>query len=298
MRRFLVIGAVALDRPIRLEGALRGGARLRARSLLNALEGRLGGGGANAGCALLAAGHAVLVATLLADDPDGRQTRALAQAAGLDLALASTRPGTSSQTLVLLEPTGERTIISLDGSTPDARARLVPVSDHLDIRPDGVFVRSAYEGSAEWALTSTGPVILHWPAPAYDGAVDVVVASAEDLPDSVAATPFARAAARFGPRLSWVVITHGAAGAVAYGRDGVRFAAKPPPVDARDATGAGDVFAAGLLDALAGGAPMDKALEHACIWGAAAAALDSSAPVEAPTGTFNAWSGQTLAQLS
>src|ERR1700749_4967553 len=121
MPTLLVIGALALDRPIRLDGPLRAGGRLRARSLDGALEGRLGGGGANAGCALLAAGHAVLVGSVLADDRDGRQARALAQAAGLDLQLVRSRPGASTQTLVLIEPNGERTIIGLDGAMPDAR---------------------------------------------------------------------------------------------------------------------------------------------------------------------------------
>ncbi len=116
MPTLLIIGALALDRPIRLDGPLRAGGRLRARSLDGALAGRLGGGAANAGCALLAAGHAVRVASVLADDADGARTRALAQAAGLDLTLVRSRSGATPQTLVLIEPTGERTIIGLDGS--------------------------------------------------------------------------------------------------------------------------------------------------------------------------------------
>ncbi|MGZ3315001.1 MAG: PfkB family carbohydrate kinase [Caulobacteraceae bacterium] len=93
-------------------------------------------------------------------------------------------------------------------------------------------------------------------------------------------------------------VGHGAAGAVAHGRDGVRIAAKAPPAVTLDATGAGDVFAAGLLDALTGGAAMDQALAHACAWGAAAAGLDSSAPVGAPAGTFRDWSGEAAAKLA
>jgi sugar/nucleoside kinase (ribokinase family) len=124
----------------------------------------------------------------------------------------------------------------------------------------------------------------------------VVVASADDLPEGVAGDPFAAVAAHLGDRLSWVVVTHGTAGAIAHGQDGSRIAAQTPSVVARDATGAGDVFAAGLLDALAAGAPMDQALAHACAWGAAAAVLDSSAPVGAPPGTFTSWSGEPLAQ--
>jgi sugar/nucleoside kinase (ribokinase family) len=286
----LVIGALALDRPIRLDGPLCAGGRLRAQSLGGALEGRLGGGAANAGCALVAAGHTVQVAAVLADDADGRRAHALAQAGGLDLALVRFRPGKSARTLVLVEPSGERTIIGLDSAAPAARPALDPPSGERPA-PEGVFIRAGFAGAADWARASTGPVILHWPAPGYDGEADVVVASADDLPDGLAHDPFAAAAARLGARLGWVVVTHGAGGAVAHGRDGARIAAKVPPVVARDATGAGDVFAAGLLDALVAGAPMDQALFHACAWGAAAAGLDGSAPVGVTPGTFTAWSG-------
>jgi len=149
-----------------------------------------------------------------------------------------------------------------------------------------------------WARRSTGSVILHWPSPGYDGEADVVVASADDLPHGLSDAPFAAASEQFGARLGWVVVTHGADGAVAHGRDGARIAAKAPPAVTVDATGAGDVFAAGLLDALTGGAAMDQALAHACAWGAAAAGLDCSAPVEAPAGTFAAWSGEALAKFA
>ena len=58
------------------------------------------------------------------------------------------------------------------------------------------------------------------------------------------------------------------------------------------------MFAAGLLDALAAGADIEEALPHACAWGAAAAGLDCSAPVDAPAGTFRAWSGEAFAKLA
>jgi sugar/nucleoside kinase (ribokinase family) len=294
MPTLLVIGVLALDRPIRLDELLRSGARLRARSLGGALEGRLGGGAANAGCALRAAGHEVLAASFLPDDADGRRTRALAEAARLDLRLTRSRPGKSTRTIVLVEPTGERTIINLDGIAPDLRLTLDSPSDHPDVKPDGLFIRASYGGAADWARRTAGPVLLHWPAPAYEGEADVVVASADDLPDEVAEAPFAAAAARLGRRLNWVVVTQGAAGATAFSA-GERIAVQAPPAVARDTTGAGDVFAAGLLDALVAGADMGGALSHACAWGAAAASLDSSAPVEAAPGAFRSWSGQAFA---
>ena len=51
MADFLVIGALALDRPIWLSGPLEPGARLLGRTLDGALAPRLGGGAANAATA-------------------------------------------------------------------------------------------------------------------------------------------------------------------------------------------------------------------------------------------------------
>ena len=291
MATLLVIGALALDRPIRLDGPVRSGGRLRGRSLNGALDGRLGGGAANAGCALLAARHTVLTASVLADDADGFKVRALARAAGLDISLVCGRAGTSGRTLVLVEPSGERTIIGLDGSMPDPPPKLPSPLRHPTLRLDGVFVRTAFAGAAEWTRSAAGPVVLHWPSPNYDGEADVVVTSAQDQPERSGQALFDAAETLLGPRLGWVVVTHGKEGAVAHGHGGVSIAAEAPPVDTCDTTGAGDVFAAGLLDALSSGAPMANALGHACAWGAKAAQLDSSAPLDAPPGTFNAWSG-------
>jgi sugar/nucleoside kinase (ribokinase family) len=90
--------------------------------------------------------------------------------------------------------------------------------------------------------------------------------------------------------VNWVVVTRGAAGATAFGTAGPLHAAAPA-AEMVDATGAGDVFAAGLLDALSAGAAMDRALIHACAWGAAAVGLNSSAPLDAGPSTFKAFAG-------
>lgn len=282
MALVLVIGAVALDRPIWLDRPVRSGGRAQGVSQDRALGGRLGGGASNAGCALRAAGHHVLVASSLSDDADGSEARRLAEAAGLDLRLAGVRPGPSSKTLIFIDPAGERTIVGLDGA-PEGPPSIPRPSARPDVRPDALFVRAGYEGAADWAHATSGPVMLHWPSPAYSGPADVVVASADDL--DAAALSYEAARARLGPRLGWLVVTRGAAGAVAHGpAETIAVTAKPRTV--RDATGAGDVFAAGLLDALLAGAPMRQALEHACAWGGAAVELEGSAPIDAPLETF------------
>lgn len=207
MAKLVVIGALALDRPIRLSGPPAPGARLTGRSLEGALAGRLGGGGANAGAAL------------------------------------PSLPAPGAETI------------------------------------DGLYVRAPYPGAGAWAEASVGPVVAHWPCPGFEGPCDVLVASADDCDAVTRADPLGAGRAQVGGRLSSFVMTHGADKVVAHGAQG-RIEASPPPATVVDATGAGDVFAAGLLDALVAGAGMDRALRHACGWGATAVGVEGSAPLD------------------
>ncbi|MCG9916166.1 MAG: PfkB family carbohydrate kinase [Phenylobacterium sp.] len=286
MADFLVIGALALDRPVWLEGHLEKGGRVTGRSLEARLAPRLGGGGANAGVALHKAGHHVRLASLVAGDAGGDEAIAMAAAAGLNVALVGRRPGESRTTLILIEPDGERVVMGLDLD----RGRLVlpPLpapEDHPEVRPGGLYLRAAFPGAEAWAAVSRGPVVVHWPAPHYRGRADVVVCSADDLDPATLEAPFAAAQAVFGAALRAIVVTHGAAGASAYSHS-APVTVRPPAAKVVDATGAGDVFAAGLLEALSAGADMEPALIQACAWGAVTVGLSSSAPVDAGPGLY------------
>lgn len=275
MAELVVIGALALDRPVRLSGPPAPGARLVGRSLDGVLAGRLGGGGANAGAPLVRAGHSVRLAAVIAEDADADFALGQARAVGLDTRLVVRRPGVSRTTLILIDPTGERLVLSLDAGVVAPPPIAAPaVDDH----PEGLYVRAPYPGAEAWARACRGPVLAHWPCGGFAGPCDVLVASADDCDDAVLADPFAAGRAQVGARLAWMVMTHGARGVVAHG-EGRTIRATPPATVAVDATGAGDVFAAGLLDALVGGARMEAALSHACAWGATAVGLDSSAPL-------------------
>jgi sugar/nucleoside kinase (ribokinase family) len=270
---FLVIGALALDRPIWLSGPPSPGVRLRGRTREGALAGRLGGGGANAGVALARAGHGVALAAFVGEDADGDAAVAAAQAAGLDTTRVGRRPGGAGVTLILIDPAGERVVLGLDAQ-PATPPPLAPP----DATFDGLYVRAPYPGADAWAQACRGPVVAHWPAGDFAGPCDVLVASADDCSAAELAAPFAAGLAQVGDRLKWMVVTQGAGDVVAY--DGARSVqVTPPSARAVDATGAGDVFAAGLLEALAAGAKIEAALRHACRWGAVAVGLASSAPL-------------------
>jgi ribokinase len=293
--RFMVIGAAALDRPVWLSGPMRAGARVQGRSLGEGLQGRLGGGGANAGVALAKAGHEVLLAASPSAEPDGAEILDLCRAAGLNVRFSALRPGRGGQTLIFIEPDGERIVMGLDKHDGPLPAIAAPPADLPVI--DGLFVRATYPGAAAWAAAATGPVLLHQPATDYAGPADVIVASSDDLDDAALLDPFGHGRRRLHPdqreRLQWVVVTHGARGAVAHGASECVEAPAAAAACVRDTTGAGDVFAAGLLEALAAGAPMRNALRQACAWGAVAVGQEGSAPVDAPPEAFAALRRET-----
>lgn len=289
MSRFLIIGALAWDRPIWLSGPLASGARLSGRTENGAFEGRLGGGAANAGAALARAGHEVMLASVVAEDETGEMILAAARARGLDTTLVRRRPGATKTTLLLIEPDGERLILGLDWVAREALANPVLTPDEIAAAaPDGIYVRAAYEGVFEALAASPAIRIAH--APARRDAVldaDVVVASRDDAGDAAHVDPFAAARKVSSERLKWGVVTDGAAGAVA---SNARRILRAPgrPAEVVDATGAGDVFAAGLLEALAAGADMEAALGHACAWGAVAVGFEGSAAAPGQA-VFPAW---------
>lgn len=282
MADFLVIGALALDRPVRLSGPLESGGRLLGKSLEGALAGRLGGGAANAGVALARAGHQVAVGGVVAADADGDACLALVRAAGLDTRHVLRRDGASRTTLILIEPGGERLVLGLDVEPVKPPTLPPPESDAAF---DGLYVRAPYPGAEAWAAACQGPVVAHWPAGGFAGPCDVLVASMDDCDAATLADPFAAGRAQVGERLSWMVLTRGGHGVTAH--DGRRILrATPRPTTVVDATGAGDCFAAGLLEALTAGADMQAALAHACAWGTVAVGLDASAPLD---GSFPAF---------
>ncbi|MGV1009527.1 MAG: carbohydrate kinase family protein, partial [Dermatophilaceae bacterium] len=122
------------------------------------------------------------------------------------------------------------------------------------------------------------PDAQQWPA-------NLVIASARHFPAAWLDAPFERAQAVIGARLAWVVLTHGAEGAVANGvKETVRFPVAR--LESVDATGAGDAFAAGLVHGLVSGSAIRRSLMIASVWGALATQqLQSVVTIQAMAGT-------------
>lgn len=292
MSRILIVGALAWDRPVWLEAPIASGVRLRGRTLGGALQGRLGGGGANSGAALVSAGHEVAVMSLVSEEGDGPHILAAAAAAGIDLSAVARTRGHGGRTLLLIEPDGERIVLGLDASwrrdaeSMDLTALALAARRARTFNPDALYVRSPLPGAADLMNAIAGPVVAHWPtSPDVLARAHVLVGSADDLPAEASEDPYAAARASGAARLRASIVTQGA-GPVIIGREAKRIEVAPPPAIAKDTTGAGDIFAAGLVDALCEGAGLHAAVQHACLWGAAAVTIDGSAPLEHARGMF------------
>jgi sugar/nucleoside kinase (ribokinase family) len=256
---------VAQDDVVWLRQALQPGRHLDGRKR----ELRLGGGGANVAIPLRHAGHHVQLVAAIGADPTGEWILARLESAGIDTAAITRLPGESTRSLVLVDPGGERTIVNLRRC---AEAR--PPERLRSLAADAVYVRSRELDLGELLAerVAVGPVVAHMPPLAAGSRpATVLLGSESDLPAELLADPWAAGLAIAGGALRWVVLTRGPRGALAFA-EGQRLVEPAPVVAAVDTTGAGDVFAAGLVHSLVEGRPMAEALRAAVAWGAASVA--------------------------
>ncbi len=273
MSRIVVVGSIAIDEVVGIRQPLGAGLHLDGRERGR----RVGGGAANTAIPLAFAGHEVAVVSAAGTDVDGGTILRRLAEAGVDTSQIARLPGPSTRSLVLVDEAGERTVVNLHRcreGAPPRRLRTLPA--------DAVYVRSR-DLDLGWILAErleSCLVVAHVP-PAVPGArpAHVLVASASDLPTEEAERPWEALRRAGGESVRHVVVTRGSAGAEAHSRDG-RLRVPAREAAAIDSTGAGDVFAAGLLHALVSGAPMDSALRTAVAWGTAAVEHEGVPPRE------------------
>jgi sugar/nucleoside kinase (ribokinase family) len=271
--RIVVVGSVAEDEVLRLPRPLRDGGHVAAAGY----ERRLGGGAANTAIPLHHAGHEVVIISPLGTDETGDWLLGELETLGIDTSGIVRIAGASTRSIVLLDPKGERTIVNVH------RCREERLSERLGtIEADALYVRSREPSLAEpmGEVAKRATVVAHLP-PLKRGArpAHVLVGSESDLPQAFVADPWGAGEGIAGPSLRWVVMTMGSRGAEAVSAH-ERIATPAPSVRAVDTTGAGDVFAAGLVHSLLRERPMPQALETAAAWGAAAAAFRGLPPQE------------------
>jgi sulfofructose kinase len=214
----------------------------------------------------------------LGEDAAAELHRAEFVAAGVDAKLVTARGCPSQQAFILVEDSGERTVLW----KRDERLTLVPgdlkqewITDARALHLDGHDTEAAVTAAA-WANEAGIPVIADLDE-LYPGVerllekVDYLIVS-RDIPGRIAGSSdlrhsLAAVCERFGCRLT--AATLGPDGVLAF--DGQRFCYRPAyHVPVVDTTGAGDIFHAGFLYGLLQGWPLERTLDFAC----AAAALN------------------------
>jgi ribokinase len=243
-----------------------------------------GGKGANQAVAAARLGRAVTMIGRVGDDDYGRQLLASLVEAGVDTSLVKVTAGVPSGiALITVDQHGENTI----AVSPGANARL----SVGDVEAGADLLRAAavtlvqleidLRAVAAVVEIATGIVVLNpAPAAALSGevlaGVDVLVPNRSELGllagvEEPRTIREAVTAARRLPGTGAVVVTLGSQGAlVVTGTDAVHLSALP--VEAVDATGAGDAFCGALADGLA----RELTLEEAAGWANRVAGLSTT----------------------
>jgi site-specific DNA-methyltransferase (adenine-specific) len=282
MAEVVVFGVVATDVVLRVQRIPVPGDHVNAE----ALGWRIGGSSANVACGLSSAGHHVRLVGPVGRDAMGEHLLAELEQHGVDTEYTFRADAASPRTLILLDNTGERTIIAVDsGPGPSS---FLPAHGP-DLRSaDCVYVEGytrypvSTAASAEWALLVTSPPAsgtTAWPA-------TVVVGSETQYHDVASAGMFETVRSVSGDRLEWVVVTRGREGADAYGASG-ELHVDAVAAEQVDATGAGDAFTVGLLHGLLRGDDMATSLQAGAASAAAVGQLQSiPVPWEELAGPF------------
>ncbi|MDH4414276.1 MAG: PfkB family carbohydrate kinase [Rhizobium sp.] len=244
--RVVVIGHINHDRIWRLTEPLRAGGRIAWSSR----ETRLGGGGYFTARRLLDLGHDVALLSNLMGDAHGESALADLRAAGFDTSLIARRDGDTDFADILLDPTGERTILSSERRL--SRTFLLG----QQIEADAFYVNAPKLPETILAALEHAPLVVSQ-FPLREGDVrpaDVMVGSKADFPGVTLAEAWQRASALASKRLTHLVMTDGPAAISIYDGRNERTASLDRTVSVRDTIGAGDTFCGSLMHALLGGA--------------------------------------------
>ncbi|MBV9833829.1 MAG: carbohydrate kinase [Alphaproteobacteria bacterium] len=267
MHRVLVIGSVHYDRIWRLESPLVPAGRLRVRDKTMVL----GGGGFNTGSALTALGAQVVLVCRLMRDALGSAALETIARAGFDTQHVEMVDGESEPLDVLLDPNGERTIL-----TP-VRAGAEPLRVREPLAAEAAYLNAVLLDDSVLRILDQTPLVVSQlplrratPRPA-----DYVVTSRADVGDDIAAT-WRTATAIAGSRLKALVVTDGPLPVTLYDGAIVTHIAVESEVKATSTIGAGDRFCGAFLLALMDGAAITDAVVQAA--GLTAAWLQKQKP--------------------
>lgn len=245
-KRVVVIGHINHDRIWRLTEPLRAGGRIAWSSR----ETRLGGGGYFTARRLLDLGHDVALLSNLMSDAHGKAALADLEAAGFDTSLIARRDGETDFADILLDPTGERTILSSERRL--SRTFLLDEPVHAD----AFYVNAPKLPKTILASLERAALVVSQ-FPLREGeprTADIMVGSKADLPGVSMPDAWRRARRLGSERLTHLVMTDGPAAISIFDGQIEHTVALDRTVSVPDTIGAGDSFSGALINALLSGA--------------------------------------------
>jgi fructokinase len=253
--RIVVIGHINHDRIWRLNEPLRAGGRIAWSSR----ETRLGGGGYFTARRLLDLGHDVALLSNLMSDDHGETALADLRAAGFETTLITRREGETDFADILLDPTGERTILSSERRLSRTFLLDRPIS------ADAFYVNAPKLPPAILTSLERAPLVIsQFPLrEAERRPADIMVGSKADLPGMSMADIWTRARSLATDRLAHLVMTDGPAAISVFDGTAERAVTLSRTVTVRDTIGAGDTFSGSLLNALLTGMNVVSASQRA-----------------------------------
>ncbi|WP_433368580.1 carbohydrate kinase family protein [Actinoplanes sp. CA-142083] len=293
MSRVIVVGDLVTDVLVSHAGPIEIGSDTAAAITVGG-----GGQGANTAAWLARAGRPVTLVAAVGDDPAGRERVAELTAGGVDCAVRAHAGAVTGSVVVLAGPE-ERTMVTDRGASllldPGDVVEAIKAADatHLHLsgypllhegsRPAGL---AALAAASERGLTTSVDAASAAPLRAVGArafltwvrGADLLLCNADEA--DVLAGPGAAAeqAAGLTAHVANVVVKRGAAGACWADRAGRIWQGTVSRVPMKDPTGAGDAFAAGLLDAWSSGAGPQAALAAGAALGAQAVAQIGARP--------------------
>ena len=260
----------------------------------------VGGGGqaANTAAWLAHLGRAVTLVAAVGDDVTGRERVAELTATGVRCAVRAHAGAVTGSVVVLAGPE-ERTMVTDRGASllldPADVVAAIKATDarHLHLsgypllhdgsRPAGL---AALAAASERGLTTSVDAASAAPLRAVGATAfltwvrgaDLLLCNADEAAELAGPGTAAQQAAGLTAHVANAVVKRGAAGACWAARDGRIWHGTASRVPMKDPTGAGDAFAAGLLDAWCSGATPEAALAAGARLGAEAVAQLGARP--------------------
>lgn len=266
--KLFVIGNCVVDRSYRVQRLPRHGETMIARES----QSDFGGKGFNQAVSAARAGAAVVFATSVGDDDQGRDILAALREEGIDVSLASVRSGPTDDAAILVMPDGDNSIVCSIHSAlhtgVDLGMRSVAqagagdwlvMQGNIDRETTEDTLIAAREKSVR-TLVNPSPILFDytelWPL------IDIAIVNELELSDLSGLKGHDEGARRLlDLGCGCVVLTLGAAGARLYHSDRPdAIAVGTPPVTAIDTTGAGDVCCGVFIAALTQGMEAEYAL--------------------------------------